>query len=669
MSKLSYTTPYGLYNGQADASGVWRVAYHMALIDSRPDVGAKLVTNLLRTFSTIDDPLIPKAPRFDPAARQLRWTLPNIPGLSPLVALERKPSVDQLKRLIAQLAEQSEKLHRTGLGVFDLSPSLIFATPDLRTAVLVPSITLASEAVGTAGHVQRMPYAAPELEQAQTICAAPARADVFALGALAWFLLTGLEKKKHRLTFPSDHSPSLAEWDVFVDGCCRTNPARRYSSVREALESLPGTSAAKLPAIQAASRTSRALPAAVASGVWAALRFKKGRSAAALVCGVIALLVWFGAYLRRDELAAEHPWIGGFLVSYERGVGDTVLKYANRSYEGATWKKLKEVDSLAKATEVDGASLRPSAIFGWDDQNFWILFDARQHGAAVFQQQDGVWKFDGFAKKVPHPTGRALDRERILVTSRDSAAPLYEFSPKGIFQLGDKDIPIDAPYNSSAELCIVAPDLVYRIGAAPLTAISNGKDLTKFRDTNEAFVLRDNMPLKEFPAYRIRFTRPSSEGTAFGVAERLGGGGSGARFQLVRFTGGFWHSLEDDLPDFRDAHQAWLTGPARSPSHLVLVGPQGKVVVHEIGGKSVDQTLTINPASGATSRDLIAVWGVTTERYWVMDKSGTVWQRSEKDWTQIVRRPDLDKVEFMQAWVSRTGTILAITQKDVYRLE
>lgn len=673
MSKLCYTTPYGLYNGQADASGVWRIVYQMALIDNGPAVAAKPVTNLIRTFSTIDDPLIPKAPRFDPAARQLRWKLPNIPGLSPLLEIEQKPSGDQLIRLIEQLAEQSEKLHTAGLGVFDFSPSLIFATPDLRTTVLVPSMTLASQAVGATGQVERMPYAAPELEHPQKICAAPARADLFGLGALTWFLLTGLERNKHTLKFPSDYSPSFAAWDVFVDGCCRTNPARRFSSIREALESLPAASAAKVPAIKDASGTSKAAPAPAISGVWASLRTKKGQSIAARVCAVIALVVWFSAYLRRDDLAAEHPWIGGFLVSYERGVGDTVLKYENQSYEGREWKKLAAVVDA----KINVESLQPSAVFGWDDQNFWILCDGSQggkSGTAVCRQEDGLWKIDGFVEGLVHPTGCALDREHILLTSRDSAAPLYEFSAKGFIPLGQMTITAESGFTNSAELCVVAPDLVYRLGASPLTKVWTQTEfpdaavtrLDNLEQQQEALVQGDKTPPPEFPVYRIRFTRASAKGIAFGIA--VPAKGTGARF-LVRFEEGLWHSLKDELKEFGDAQEAWLTGPASSPSHFVLVGPKGRVVVHEIGGKEYEQQVT----AVSTSLHLIAVWGVTIERYWVMDNSGTIWQRSPNRWDVVVSKAG-DKVEFTHAWVSRTGTIVAITKTgraktDVYRLE
>src|SRR5581483_11900132 len=63
-------------------------------------------------------------------------------------------------------------------------------------------------------------------------------ADVFALGALAWYLLTGLSRKGSAPTLASEHSPALAAWDAFIDGCCRSNPARRFESVTAAVNAL-----------------------------------------------------------------------------------------------------------------------------------------------------------------------------------------------------------------------------------------------------------------------------------------------------------------------------------------------------------------------------------------------------------------------------------------------
>src|SRR6185437_7331974 len=42
------------------------------------------------------------------------------------------------------------------------------------------------------------------------------------------------------------------------------------------------------------------------------------------------------------------PRLAGALAPYERGYGDTVLRYADRSYEQARWTRLKEVRAIAE---------------------------------------------------------------------------------------------------------------------------------------------------------------------------------------------------------------------------------------------------------------------------------------------------------------------------------
>ena len=52
-----------------------------------------------------------------------------------------------------------------------------------------------------------------------------------------------------------------------------------------------------------------------------------------------------------------------------------------------------------------------------------------------------------------------------------------------------------------------------------------------------------------------------------------------------------------------------------------------------------------------------------------MDKNGTVWERSENQWRTVVRGMYREDIEFRDAWVSPDGTVIAITEDAVYRLE
>ncbi len=72
-------------------------------------------------------------------------------------------------------------------------------------------------------------YVAPEVTAGK---ASDARADIFALGVVAWKLLTGSEPQP--FINPSQVVPGLnPRWDRVINRCLRPNPADRYQSVEE----------------------------------------------------------------------------------------------------------------------------------------------------------------------------------------------------------------------------------------------------------------------------------------------------------------------------------------------------------------------------------------------------------------------------------------------------
>ena len=86
--------------------------------------------------------------------------------------------------------------------------------------------------------------------------------------ALAWFLLTGRLRTGAATQLPIEVAPALASWDAFVDGCRRTNPARRFASIDLAIQSLPSQSpATRIPASPPALVTMPALAGGVSRGV------------------------------------------------------------------------------------------------------------------------------------------------------------------------------------------------------------------------------------------------------------------------------------------------------------------------------------------------------------------------------------------------------------------
>jgi hypothetical protein len=52
-----------------------------------------------------------------------------------------------------------------------------------------------------------------------------------------------------------------------------------------------------------------------------------------------------------------------------------------------------------------------------------------------------------------------------------------------------------------------------------------------------------------------------------------------------------------------------------------------------------------------------------------MDNRGTVWERKGTEWRVVtIRGGEPDDASFIDAWVSPTGAVIAITEKQVYRL-
>ena len=375
--------------------------------------------------------------------------------------------------------------------------------------------------------------------------------------------------------------------------------------------------------------------------------YRRIRSPLLIVCAVVAM-VGFVMY-------------GGRGGSYERGFGDTVLTYANRAYDGATWKKDRGMDSLVAIANDEGGHHWFSGIIGWDDESFWLFCAANGSRGMVFGCQNGHWSYLGAAEHLNVPFGRALSRDTVYVTSSYQSPALYRITPGK----WEKCAEIEGGDYHSGELCIVSSDLLYSLHDHHSVKLA-GDSVTslKVNTHKEAFVhRRDNTPLREYPIDLITLTRTTVEGNAYGIARRS----VGSERKLVRFENGLWYEV-DDLPSHDGGIQCiWLTGPAKSPRYLIGGGQKGRVLVHEVGGKSCEQPITLSQEN--TSGDLIAAWGSSPERYWVMDKNGTIWERTETQWRTVVRGLHQEKIHFSAAWVSPTGAVFAVTDETLYRLE
>lgn len=363
-------------------------------------------------------------------------------------------------------------------------------------------------------------------------------------------------------------------------------------------------------------------------------------------------------------------WIGPFALQESRthGVGDTILKYEDRSYDGSSWKKLKDAASL---NDVAGDQGELYGVVGWDDDNFWI---SREDGR-IFQYRDGQWVQRGKPKDASDPALRLLDAETaILASGADKPAHLYEISQAGTTDRGN----INTILNRNQwrmEICVIAPDLYYTFGQQHgneigVVKMANGvrADMPENKYKESLVHEDDNTSLKEYPVRNIQYTRSPVSGKAFGIATSESWN-YGKPSKIAVFRNGIWYALED-LSKVKikiEVNDAWFNFQGHDLRAVVLVGNKGYVHSHSLHGAKIDQS--ISPAQEATSADLIKVWGVGREKFWVMDKNGTVWERKGSEWRIVVRGMFRDGVEFVDAWVSPKGKVVAVTKKQVYCLE
>ncbi len=350
---------------------------------------------------------------------------------------------------------------------------------------------------------------------------------------------------------------------------------------------------------------------------------------------------------------AIHSALSNSFEGYERGYGDTVLRYLDRPYDGAKWTQLKETSSFSEMVTLGNTPVTElHRVAGWDDNNLWV---ANQTGHA-FQLRDGHWQYTAKPDRSDYPRIRVVDQSTLLITGCIGASHLFRLSPGNVTDIGEVN------QSTDGELFPADRDLVYSYRwPSDVIKLSNGErthlkvDLFK-----EATIHRkDNTPLKEHLVGGIRHVRSVRQGLAFGVSSPVSG-----KKKLVRYENDRWLEFAD-LTD-KAATDMWLSGSVDAP-HAVLIGTSGWVYVQPATGAGAERTLAVPPDT--TKMNLIAVWGTSPQKFWVMDEHGTVWEMNPSESRIVVRGMRRDDVTFKDAWVSPTGAVFAITTKHLYRLD
>lgn len=666
LKRVAYQTRFGRFGATFQTTGSWTASYQLTVQPNQRKNAIALIRNLTASLSEIGHPGLPKLLRFDEAELSTTWRLSSLPSLEPLERQSVPWSSAATCHLLRRLAEVLNLLHAAGLGAYDLSPSLVFVSPRLGDTIIFPMPwlpTLMMWSPQKAEHISS--FLAPDLEESSAVIwPDPSRADVFGLGALAWYLLTAKPRPRTGQMLPSEHDRHLVIWDAFLDGCCRRNAARRFESLSAALASLDqSTPAGSTPVSE---------PPIVDSPVARAEEFHKPAPnanrrmvlGAAVTVGSVGLL-----YSMRSVL----PPVPGLSDGgrHRRGFADTIIHYANRSYSGASWQMLKESGATGEMTRVfaSGDLSLCWSVAGWDDDNFVV---ARRLGQ-LFHVRNGHWSFAG---KVDEPGSlRLLNPGTILITINGCEKKLFQISSQGI---QDRGTILKSCNRHRQEIAPISNDLIYVFShgeggvgwdSGVLEVANSRSSEVSVAKHKKAFVhTPDNAVLKEYPAYAIRWVSCWKEGEAYGIAYRA----SAAFFDpdsclkhVVHFVNGLWYA-EDDIKTCATLRDTWF-GEDHAGRFAILVGDNGYIQRAYIGGTKIEQS--VRAATEPTSLSLIKVWGASADKYWVMDDNGTIWEREGEDSRVVVRGLRDRDVKFVAAWISPTGNVIAITEKHVYRLQ
>jgi hypothetical protein len=362
---------------------------------------------------------------------------------------------------------------------------------------------------------------------------------------------------------------------------------------------------------------------------------------------------------------------GGSGGSFQRGFADSIIRYADRSYDGAQWKEI-----------YSGDNLRPGwgnfkNVRGWDDSNFALLGTGGVGGTVgpllvLFRpgMKDLAEAFDGGGYAFPEVIdARFLDSEHITLlyqSPQANTAVLATKGPKGLQKLGTESA------NGSTRLALLAPDILLATGEfIDPWRFSEGKFSKADKESQDYYVRRENNVVAVSGHESLEAEHITSITTlAAGKAVGLWTYDYHNAVAIVRYENGRW-LLAQELQGFSQRHcptRAWFL----DDRNMVAVGSPKVVQVKDGNVTEHSVTLDSKPVSG---EELIAVWGNSPDKFWVADKKGNVFAFSGGNIIPVVRGPEFkgqnDREErFTDIWVSPSGTVFAISSKNrLYQLK
>lgn len=374
-----------------------------------------------------------------------------------------------------------------------------------------------------------------------------------------------------------------------------------------------------------------------------------------------------------------------------RGYADTVTRYADHSYENAKWEVVRKAALMSDSTKtsIRARDAGLSRIYGYDDDNLWVV----EASGTVFRMEKGHWKLAAELKDLARePHGRILDADTLLIGGQagrhvnQGVDRIHRIGKDGVRSF---DLLSDGtnhgkskPVERGDAFIPFAPGITYISTGSYYTGTSHKLENDTLKVLNPAkghpesvIVDSDGSPITM--KYFARQSGPTlqnfwlsatlAEGEVAAVARFASQGRDYNSPMLVRNRGGTWMRVEEiPLADSGSYRTGWLSKDDDDKYFCLFAGKGQAALYKEGAGVTV---YPIDSATSATAADLIDCWGTDPEHFWVLDKNGSVWERKESRWRQVVRGLLDDDVVFNHSWVSPDGTIYAVNEDSLYKLD
>lgn len=349
------------------------------------------------------------------------------------------------------------------------------------------------------------------------------------------------------------------------------------------------------------------------------------------------------------------------------GYAGSVIRYAERNYEGSAWIERNEAAAMSSMiTTAKGARIGKLAIVtGTDRDNLWVIDKIGN----MFRLKDGHWTYNGIAVRGMYVlTARAMADGGIVVggkSHRNHGLAIWRESGLKTFETARSGVLV------SGHIFLLADDYMQyftiagaaNIGTHAYSVVSGQIQQIEARKHTAFFIhTAENVPDKDMRLPYIFATATFvSPGEAYGLWRHRDKGA------VLRFQNGTWILIDRISRGVSDVRNAWF-GEDQSGKFMIAAGMGGLVLVHPFGGMTMEQSVNTT-LQVPTTTDLIAVWGIDRNNYWVMDSSGTVWRRYDNTWRTVVRGLYDQDILFRDAYVAPSGAIHAITDSSIYLLD